>query len=391
MNILFVYSRILNPERGGVERVTDLLAKELTRRGHRIFYLHNPGDEKSMKYPFPVVHMAFFPHSMHHITPENGLFYRDYVEKEKIDIVINQDFFNYSELCRFSKDIKRVHTVCVQHNTPLYDYNRIFDDTMFWWNQTRWQKIKGVVRIFKVPYRKYCYRKQLVQKYKKCLDSTDVICLLSPSFIHELKKIITVDDKRIAAIYNPSTYLCQPTIGSKKKQLLYVGRLEWVQKRTDRLVKIWKRLYKQFPDWELIIVGNGGIKDDLERKCHNLERICFTGYQDPTSYYKEASILCLTSDWEGWGMVIPEAMAFGTIPVVFNSYATAADLIKHGENGILVPPFSIHRFTRELGVLMSDETKRARMAQACVQSVEKYNIQRIGDEWEKLFQKLKND
>ena len=44
MNILFVYSRILHPERGGVERVTDLLAKELARRGHRIFYLHNPGD-----------------------------------------------------------------------------------------------------------------------------------------------------------------------------------------------------------------------------------------------------------------------------------------------------------------------------------------------------------
>lgn len=391
MNILFVYSRILHPERGGVERVTDLLAKELARRGHRIFYLHNPGDEEAMKYSFPVTQMAFFPNPTHNITDENGLFYRNYVERENIDIVINQDFTNYSELCRFSKGIKRVRSICVQHNNPLYEYNRIFDDTMFWWNQTLWQKIKGVARIFKVPYRKYKYRKRLIQKYEKCLECTDVICLLSPLFIPSFRKIVPIDFQKIVAIHNPNTYPCSLTIHPKKKQLLYVGRIEWRQKRLERLIGIWKRIYMKFPDWELLLVGDGGFRPELEQECRRLERVRFMGYQDPKPFYQETSILCLTSDSEGWGLVIPEAMTFGTIPVIFNSYATAKDLIENGENGILVPPFSLRRFARELSALMKDETKRAKMAQACVQSVGKYDIQRIGDEWEKLFQKLKND
>lgn len=262
---------------------------------------------------------------------------------------------------------------------------------MFWWNQTLWQKVKRVVRFFKIPYRKYSYRKQLTQKYQKCLEGTDVVCLLSPSYIPKLRNIIPVDVQRIVTIHNPCTYPCQPATYPKKKQLLYVGRIECDSKRVDRLIKIWKYIYNQFPDWELILVGDGSIKDDLERKCQKLERVHFMGYQDPTSFYKEASILCLTSEIEGWGMVIPEAMTFGTIPIIFNSYAAAEDLVENGENGILVPPFSLRCFARELTMLMKDETKRTKMAQACVQSVGKYDIRKIGDEWEKLFQKLKND
>lgn len=62
-----------------------------------------------------------------------------------------------------------------------------------------------------------------------------------------------------------------------------------------------------------------------------MERVVFTGWQDPESFYRDASILCLTSDFEGWGMVLTEAMTFGAVPVAFNSYAAITDIIDDGK------------------------------------------------------------
>lgn len=397
MNILFVYPTMLHPERGGIERVSDLLAKEFTRRGHQCFYLHAIREEALMNYPYPA-QLAFFPDSTRGLTEANGIFYHDYIIKHQIDIVINPHFApdlkcsDYSDLCRYSQDIRQVSTICVVHWNPVLSYRCIFNHTMFWWEQTRWQKIKGVARLLKVPFRIHTYRKELRQKYENCMACTDRLCLLSDRYIPELAGLLPLPQGKVTAINNPNTYPQQPVESyTKKKQLLYVGRLEWLQKRTDRLVKIWKRLYKQFPDWELVIVGGGPLKPYLENEARTLERVRLVGYQNPEPYYKEASLLCLPSDYEGFGMVLTEAMTFGTIPVVFNSYAAAEDIIQDGENGILVPPFSIDRFTRVLETLMNNEEKREKMSQACRLSVRKFDIRHIGDEWEKLFAELKRN
>ena len=397
MNILFVYPTMLYPERGGTERVSDLLAKELSRRGHQCFYLNAIREETLMGYPYPA-QLAFFPDSTKELTEANGIFYHDYIIKHQIDIVINPHFVtilncpDYLELYRYSQDIEQVATIYVVHWNPVLSRRYIFNRTMFWWQQTRWQKIKGIARLLKVPFRIYTYRKELRLKYESCLAYTDRLCLLSDRYIPELADLMLLPQGKITAINNPNTYPQQPTDSYvKKKQLLYVGRLEWIQKRADRLVKIWKRLYKQFPDWELVIVGDGSLKPYLEKEALTLERVRLVGYQNPEPYYKEASLLCLPSDYEGFAMVLTEAMTFGTIPVVFNSYAAVKDIIQDGENGILVPPFSIDRFTRALETLMNNEEKREKMSQACRESVRKFDIRRIGDEWEKLFAELKRN
>ena len=169
-----------------------------------------------------------------------------------------------------------------------------------------------------------------------------------------------------------------------------MGRIEWRQKRVGRLIDIWSRIYKDFPDWELIIVGDGPIRQELEQKASRMERVVFTGWQDPEPYYRDASIICLTSDFEGWGMILTEAMTFGTVPVVFNSYAAVTDIIDDGKTGLLVPPFSRKAFARKLGALMKDERLRIEMAGNCIQSVKRFDIQNVADEWEKTFDRLKS-
>lgn len=381
---------MFHPHRGGIERVSELLSRELQKRGHHVLFLHSVRDEALLNYPYPAP-IYFFPFPFQEVE-KNGLFYRDFLTKHHIDIVINQDPPAYYTLCHFSKEMRQVSTISVIHNAPLGTYTHLLPVVMRLKVDTRFERIKRFARIIKMPKYKFDYWQKLKTYYDICFTNTDLLCLLSLKFIPDLKRIHPGNMDKVIAIGNPNTYPEQRLItGAKKKQILYVGRLEWYQKRVDRLINIWGYLYRDFSDWELIIVGDGPIRQELEQKASKMERVTFTGWQDPESFYRDASILCLTSDFEGWGMVLTEAMTFGTIPVVFNSFAAVTDIIEDGESGILVPPFSCRQFARKLRMLMSDEGLRAKMSENCVQSVKRFDIQNVVDQWEEVFKKLKKE
>lgn len=391
MNILFIHPNIFHPHRGGIERVSDLLCRGFLKQGHNVTCLYNIRDESRMGYPYPTS-FYFFPCPADEVE-KNGPFYRNFLQEHHIDIVINQDPLAYHRLCSFSKDLRGVHTISVIHYNPLGIYGQLGRFVMWVKGKNNIVgEIKRMARIVKVPIIKYNYKRTLKSDYKDVFAYTDLLCLLSLKFIPDLKKIYSKDMERVIAIPNPNTYPVQEKLNkSKKKQILYVGRIEWRQKRAGRLINIWRRIYKDFPDWELIIVGDGPIRQELELESSKMERVVFTGWQDPEPFYRDASILCLTSDFEGWGMVLTEAMTFGTIPVVFNSFAAVTDIIEDGESGILVPPFSCRQFARKLGMLMSDEGLCAKMSENCVQSVKRFDIQNVVDQWEEVFKKLKKE
>lgn len=388
MNILFVYLKMFHPYRGGIERVSDILCREFLKLGHSVFFLHSIQDESLMDYTYPAP-VSFFPFPIGDIE-KNGLFYQNFLIDNHIDIVINQDPLAYHSLCRFSQETIGVHTISVIHSHPLFIYDHLQELTLRLRNETFIEKIKRIARIVKVPKIKFDYWLELKRCYEDCLTYSDALCLLSLKFIPELKRIYKKDLDKIVAIGNPNTYSCQEFIKySKKKQILYVGRIEWYLKRVDRLVDIWRYLYKKFPEWELVLVGDGPIKGELEKKFAKMERVVFVGYQDPEPFYKNASILCLTSDSEGWGMVLTEAMTFGTIPVAFNSYASITDIIDDGQTGLLVPPFSCAQFADKLGYLINNEKVREEMSEACINSVHRFDIQNVVKQWENCFERLK--
>ncbi len=390
MNILFIYPRMFHPQRGGIERVSDLLCREFVRRGHHVLCLHNVRDESRMDYAYPAP-FYFFPRQFQEVEG-NGAFLHRFLQEHHIDIIIDQDPLIYYKLYPFFQALRGVHAISVIHNNPLVIYRHL-GRFMMWikGKNTFIGKIRKMARIIRIPILKYDYKRALESGYRGMLLHTDALCLLSLKFIPELRQIYSKDLSRVIAIPNPNTYPVQEnTDFPKKKQLLYVGRIEWRQKRVGRLIDIWSRIYKDFPDWELIIVGDGPIRQELEQKASRMERVVFTGWQDPEPYYRDASIICLTSDFEGWGMILTEAMTFGTVPVVFNSYAAVTDIIDDGKTGLLVPPFSRKAFARKLGALMKDERLRIEMAGNCIQSVKRFDIQNVADEWEKTFDRLKS-
>ena len=180
----------------------------------------------------------------------------------------------------------------------------------------------------------------------------------------------------------------------KKKEIIYVGRLDFVQKRVYRVIDTWNYLEDKFPDWRLTIVGDGEDRENLENhvKCLGLKRVSFEGFQKPIEYYKRASILLLTSDFEGFPLVLAECMSFGVIPAVYDSYSAVGDIIDDGKNGIVIPyskdGYKADEAADLIALVMSDDAKREKMAFAAKEKSRAYSVERIYMEWEKVLNKV---
>lgn len=198
----------------------------------------------------------------------------------------------------------------------------------------------------------------------------------------------------ITAIPNPVSIPLpsQPVnLEEKKKQVLCVGRIEYNQKRTFRIVNMWKRLEASFPDWELVIVGDGPDRNDLEERSANLglQHVKFTGFVDPVPYYETASIQVMASQYEGFLLVIVEGQSYGVVPTILGSYEAVYDIIDSGKNGIILPlPYSEERMAKELSQLMADDERRKAMAREGIKNAERYTLREIVNRWEQLFNEL---
>ena len=146
MNILFAYPTCFNPQRGGVERVTDILAKSLLEKGHNVFYLNWSGEKDNIEYPASI----FYLPSSDLEDPKNLRAYNNFLVKNSIDIVINQH--GLYEGTYFLSRIKNpeVKLISVLHNDPFGYYDHLFADLMTLRDSSIKEKIKRVARFFLV-------------------------------------------------------------------------------------------------------------------------------------------------------------------------------------------------------------------------------------------------
>lgn len=384
--ILFVYPTPFNPIAGGVERVTDLLTKGFITRGYNVIYLHHVHKDSLMEYDYPAP-VYFFPSSDYN-SSENVVFYHEFLKEHKVDVVINQcGLFQDSTLYLNIGDNK-CKTISVFHSNPMLNYEYLASEELTLKETSFNGCLKFLARCFLFAKIKLNYKTSRKRQFDFIFATSDKICLLSESHVWEFEEYYPQYDKeKVVSISNPNSFL--PLQCDKKKQLLYVGRLDRGQKRPDRLLKIWTHLYRKFPDWEMIIVGDGKERGRLEHQAKKLERISFVGFQSPEQYYRDASIFCMTSNFEGFGMVLTEAMAFGTVPFAFDSYSAVHDIIEDGKTGVLVKPFSIKEYADKLATLMDNEAQRIQMSENCMKDVVRFKLDNIIDQWIKLFNILK--
>lgn len=228
------------------------------------------------------------------------------------------------------------------------------------------------------------------EDYMLC-DAYTVLC---NAYKSEILAALKIDprNEHIYAIENPE-YPIENVCYTKEKEILFCGRLENWSKRIDRLLRIWASIQHDLPDWRLTIVGDGPARKMLHQMAEELglDRITFEGHRsDVERYYRRASVVCLTSETEGWPLVLTEAQAHGCIGIAFGATSGIKEiLVPSGECGFIVPPFDEKAYAetlRHIASLSEEDTYRIR-----TKSVEKrlqYTPAVIAEKWRALFDAL---
>jgi glycosyltransferase involved in cell wall biosynthesis len=173
--------------------------------------------------------------------------------------------------------------------------------------------------------------------------------------------------------------------------VLAAGRLTW-QKGFDLLIDAFVPIAREYPDWQLRIYGEGNREQRLRRRIlrHGVYNNVFLmgATQRLGEFMSRASLFALSSRYEGFGMVIVEAMSKGLPVVSFDCPRGPAEIIEPGSDGILVPPQDVLGMTEALRELIQDGDKRQRYGAAAVEKAHKYESGEIGARWESLLAQL---
>lgn len=146
-----------------------------------------------------------------------------------------------------------------------------------------------------------------------------------------------------------------------RRYIIYSGRLVQV-KRVDTLIDAYAQLADQLPDWDLLIAGDGVLRDSLKARVPQAvrDRVHWLGFLDAPalrSAYHMSEVLVLPSSYEPWALVVNEAMAAGLVVVSSNVVGAAGDLVVDGESGRTFEPGDIH----ELAEALLDVTQPQRL------------------------------
>jgi GalNAc-alpha-(1->4)-GalNAc-alpha-(1->3)-diNAcBac-PP-undecaprenol alpha-1,4-N-acetyl-D-galactosaminyltransferase len=174
----------------------------------------------------------------------------------------------------------------------------------------------------------------------------------------------------------------------KKKTIVGMGRLV-EQKGFDLLLRAFAKIAASYPDWNLVIWGQGPLHRELEELALELglrERATFPGQTSDTHrVLMEADLFVLSSRFEGFPNVLCEAMACGLPVVSFDVPSGPSDIIAHGKNGFLVPASDIDALAKTMDRLLGDENERSRLVRESAKIVTEYGVDKVMDAWERLI------
>lgn len=347
---------------GGAERVTLDIANELCAHGYEVTVLatryHPESYPTGLQPRFKVVEL---PHGNVKYSPRVARFVRDYIREHAVTA-----FVSYRELL-YASWLKRqtgAAYIFALQSMPLYE----------------------------MSHASWIARQFYLNKYRRILRTADLYGVLCEGNRQRLISTLGLEDEAAKLHVLPNSIKSNPNVvWEKRKEAIFVGRLSRRDKRVDRLLRIWAEAESQLPDWTLRIVGDGPERQALQTLASelHLQRVHFEGFHTNVQpYYDAASVLCMTSSFEGWPLVVAEAQSNGVVPIAFNSFDSAPEIIATQDEGVLVAPFDEQAFAQELIVLAQDTERLKRMSKAVVVKAATYSIDRTFHAWLQMLSQL---
>ncbi len=387
-NVAFILNRF--PD-GGIERVTINLARPLVEEcGHHLFLFVHELQEQNLPETLPVTYIQL-PYESWNVKNKKML--ENAIVEHDIDIVFSpmvaeEHIYNLREkgLCKIAY---------VFHGHPFYEVK----ETKWYMDNKPCTSISKWLKKYLLTIPKFWlgyYDRKVAQRYKKVYHNVDAFGTLFDKYSQTIAEAIGVkdiDNSKFCSLQNPTQQKALVlSENTRKKQLLYVGRLSRRDKRVDRLLMVWNLICKNYPDWQLTIVGDGDDKDNLVQMTAELQlpRVEFYGFMpNPEELYLESEILCLTSDFEGCPMVLLEAQQCGCATMAFNCSSGIEEIISpNWECGVYVPNGDIEAYAEALGRLMSDEVLRGKIQKNGIENVERFSVNNSVHQYNALIEKL---
>lgn len=218
--------------------------------------------------------------------------------------------------------------------------------------------------------------------------------------LRRLEKLIVLTEKdcqawkeldNVIAIPNPLSFLPKETSPLTEKRIIAVGRY-YQEKGFDLLIEAWSKVYQKHPDWRLEIFGDGNkqayekIRDKLgipatccilNARTNNIEK-----------EYINSSIFVCSSRFEGFGMVLTEAMACGLAVISFDCPWGPSSIISHNEDGVLVEAERTDLLAEAIDSIIINPTKRQFLAHNAINNVKRFYMDKIAIQWKELFDKV---
>lgn len=396
--ILFYYDNYCTAaSRGGTEVATFRIAETLDATGHwEVYHAFLKGQQRKIQGRGTGDRTPYkeeFKISKGSLEKTLG----KYISEHEIDAVVNMGrFFRQRKLKKAIEESGRdVKLLFMHHFAPGSERVKPTYKSGFHllrmdpFNPLYWLRA-SVYPILRLP-----RMMNLSNIYREVYELSDAVVVLSDGYKAAYAEIARLDNvsklTAIPNIFNPTDIDIPQS--DRQKRVLILSRMDEIQKRISLALEVWRKIEDdpELSEWHLDIVGSGHDMKAIQSysRTLGLNRIFFHGWKDGRYFMERASILMMTSLYEGLPLSLLEAQAYGVVPIVFDSYASVRDVIENEVNGIAISPFGdVDSFARRLSELMKSEELRQRLAEKGIEGSGRFRKEEIASRWISLLQSL---
>lgn len=360
---------------GGAERVVSLLANKMVELGHQVEIICLKFNDIYYQTDSRVKVTLAMQQTENRLTELFWL--RKYVKKQKPDVVMpfTEGVYCFTILSLLGTGI------------PIIASERLDPAAM--------SPIRKFLKRLLLPYADWLVvQTQSIKDYfpKSIQKKTSIIYNPVNEAVFKSPDGLQVQGANAASSVQSSNTLMEGMGQDKLKlnRIISVGRL-YPQKNQEMMIRAFAKVVDKFPDWQLVIYGEGPLRAELEFLVSGFklqERVLLPGRtENVIEELRKSKIFCMSSDYEGMSNSMIEAVCVG-LPIATTDVSGVKELVENGVNGVIIPCGDVDRLSTSFGELMDNGQLIEEYSKNSYAKRELFRIDSIVEQWEKLIQQV---